>query len=182
MAVYKKKPNKYLKALIDECTELAKLPNTIFLGQQVAKEISDFYGILVNVPAKKRVEMPVAEELQMGISLGLALEGYLPISIFQRMDFLPRAADQLINHLDLTEDLSRGLYKPKVLIITTVGSMTPLNVGLQHNKNLSRGFKHLLKNINVYELKNDRDVHKYFTKAKKSKTSSTLVFFQDLAK
>jgi pyruvate/2-oxoglutarate/acetoin dehydrogenase E1 component len=116
-------------------SRLALLPNTIFLGQQVASET--FYGTLKDIPMEKRWEMPVAEDLQMGLSIGLALEGYLPISIYQRMDFLPRAMDQLVNHLNLLPEMSRGLYKPKIIIRTTIGSKSPMDAGPQHSQDLT---------------------------------------------
>ena len=36
---------------------------------------------------KKKIEMPVFEDVQMGLSLGMALNGYVPISCFPRFDF-----------------------------------------------------------------------------------------------
>jgi len=115
--------------------KLAENPKVIFLGQQVA--VQDFYGTLKDIPLNRRVEMPVAEELQLGLSIGLSLQGFIPVSIFQRCDFLPRAFDQLVNHLNLIETLSQGIFKPRVIIRTTIGSKTPLDTGLQHSKDLT---------------------------------------------
>lgn len=133
---------KYKEQLWHEMQELAKNPKVVFLGQQVGAE--DFYGTLTGVPSDRRREMPVAEELQLGMSIGLALEGYLPVSIFQRMDFLPRAMDQLVNHLDILNKLSEGKFNPKVIIRTTIGVSGPLDIGLQHKKDLVKGFQELL--------------------------------------
>ena len=36
----------------------------------------------------------------MGMSIGLALNGYIPITCFPRFDFLILAFNQLVNHLD----------------------------------------------------------------------------------
>ena len=125
----------YHKTICEEMQKFAEDQKVIFLGQQVASE--DFYGTLKNVSLSKRMEMPVAEELQMGLSIGLAMEGYLPISIYQRMDFIPRSADQLINHLNIMNSMTRGKFNPKVIIRTTIGSKTPFNVGPQHSQDLS---------------------------------------------
>ena len=46
------------------------------------------------------VELPVAEEMQMGMSLGLALDGKVPISIFPRWNFLLCGMNQLVYHID----------------------------------------------------------------------------------
>lgn len=116
--------------MLDAMTWLGEQPDVIFLGQGVGcsgtKMSADFEG----VPAEKRLEMPVAEELQIGISIGLALEGFVPVSVFPRINFLWRAADQLINHLDKLPLYSD--YRPKVIIRTAIGSKTPLDAGPQH--------------------------------------------------
>ena len=55
---------------------------------------------LKNISKNKLLELPVAEEMQMGITLGLAMDGNIPISIFPRWNFLLYAVNQLINHID----------------------------------------------------------------------------------
>ena len=47
---------------------LSTNPYTIFIGQQVGSE--DFYKTLGRVPLERRIEMPVAEELQMVCAWG----------------------------------------------------------------------------------------------------------------
>jgi pyruvate/2-oxoglutarate/acetoin dehydrogenase E1 component len=129
------KDTQYHKNITKEMTWLGKRQNTIFLGQNVIN--GNYCGTLKGVPLSKRIEMPVAEELQMGMSIGLSLEGYVPISCYPRMDFLPRALDQIINHLELIAELSYGVFKPKVIIRTSVGLE---NAGMQHNKDLKDEF------------------------------------------
>ena len=41
-----------------------------------------------SIPKNKLYELPVAEEMQLGISNGLALNGHIPVSIFPRWNFL----------------------------------------------------------------------------------------------
>ena len=168
----------YKETLCQEMELLSQDSSVIFLGQQVGVE--DFYTTLKNVPIEKRLEMCVAEELQLGMSLGLALEGFLPVSIYQRIDFLPRAADQLVNHLDIIAEMSRFKFNPRVIIRTTIGSHSPLNVGPQHNKNLIEGFSKLLKNIKVIELNTPDEIHEGYKFAKEYLYSTILVEKQDL--
>jgi len=170
--------SKYYTAIKEEMEEFAKDDKVMFIGQQTASE--DFYGTLKDVSMEKRTEMPVAEEMQMGLSIGLAMEGFLPISIYQRMDFLPRACDQLVNHLDLINELSRGKYNPKVIIRTTIGTNNPFNVGLQHNKDLTEGFKALLKNIPIYHVKTVEDVKVAYNIARTQDTSIIIIEEQEL--
>jgi len=170
--------NAYKCAISSEMHRLGKIKNSIFLGQQVG--VTDFYGTLKGIDKRKRIEMPVAEELQMGLSIGLSLEGYLPISIYQRMDFLPRACDQLVNHLDLIYDLSKGKFNPKVIIRVTIGSNEPLDTGLQHNKDLTEGFDKLLRFMSVIKVTTPKEVKKAYKYAREDNKSIIIVEEQDL--
>ncbi len=167
----------YHAELCKQMNLLAKDPKVIFLGQQVGVE--DFYGTLKDIPPEIRIEMPVAEELQMGMSIGLALQGYKPVSIYQRMDFLPRACDQIVNHLDLLEHLSKGRFIPGVIIRVTVGATKPLDVGKQHNKNLIAAFKKMV-NFTVVEVKTPGQVDAYYDIARQSIRPIMIVEHQDL--
>jgi len=123
--------------------------------------------------------MPVTEEMQLGISIGMALEGFLPISIYQRMDFLPRAMDQFVNHLNIIPKLSRGKFNPKVIIRTTVGTTNPLDVGLQHSKDLTNLMKAAV-DFPVIPVKTAEEVNKAYDLAKESNTSTLIIEYQEL--
>ncbi len=167
----------YKEQLWKEMQELAKDPKVMFLGQQVGAE--DFYGTLTGIPAERRKEMPVAEELQMGMSIGLSLEGYTPVSIYQRMDFLPRAADQIVNHLDLLKNLSEGKFNPKVIIRTTIGVSGPLDIGLQHKKDLVEGFKALV-HFPVIRVTTIEEIAQAYKQARECDGPIMIVEMQDL--
>ena len=122
---------KYKKELIKSMNYLAKKPNTIFLGQSVEFSGNAIYNTLTGVPNKKKLEMPVFEDAQMGMSLGLAMNGFVPITCYPRFDFLILAFNQLVNHLDKVRKMSRNEIKPRVIIRTSVGSKKPLDGGPQ---------------------------------------------------
>jgi len=168
----------YYLAIKKELEKFIQNPKAMYIGQQVASE--SFYQLLKDVPMNLRVEMPVCEELQLSASMGLAISGYLPISIFQRCDFLLRSMDALVNHLDLIKELSRGKYNPKVIVFTTIGTNKPFSVGLQHNKDLIKGLRAMLRNIPVYDLKTVKDVKDMFNMSRESNMSSILVARQEL--
>ena len=172
-----KKMMTYKDCLVHEMNTLAENPRVFFLGQQVAE--GDFYGTLKDIPSDRRIEMPVAEEMQMGISIGMALEGLCPVSIYQRMDFLPRAMDQIVNHLNLIERLSKGRFSPKVIIRTTIGATKPLHPGLQHAKDLIKGFQSMV-DFPVLDLKNQKDIAAGYKLARESARSIMLVERQEL--
>ncbi len=131
---------------------LAAHPQTIFLGQSVAYPGNAIYSSLKDLPADKKIELPVFEETQMGISTGLALAGFIPVSIFPRFNFLILALNQLVNHLDKIPEISQGKLAPKVIIKTMVGSVRPLDPGHQHKSNFTAAFRHLVNNVVIEDL------------------------------
>lgn len=132
---------------------LEKKEDTIFLGQTVCYEGSAMFRSLKSVFIKKRIEMPVAEDMQLGMSIGMSLAGFIPISIFPRMDFLICATNQLVNHLDKIEEMSNGEFCPGVIVRTQIGNTKPLYPGLQHCGDYYEALKLLCKNILVVKVK-----------------------------
>ena len=140
----------YLSKIQQAMKTLSDDPRTLFIGQAVRYPGQAMHKTLELVPIEKRIEMPVIENFQMGHSIGLALEGYVPVSIFPRIDFLLCAADQLVSHLDKLPLM--GGFRPKVIIRTSVGATRPLNPGPQHCQNYTEAFKSMLKTVEVIEL------------------------------
>ena len=144
---------------------LSNQEDTIFLGQSM-----EYGGIAIAnsfecIPADKKIEMPVAENLQLGISTGLAITGFTPISVYPRWNFLLLAADQLVNHLDKISDMTTGQYAPKVIIRVAVGVRKPVDPQEQHVGDFTEGFKKILKNINVVKLDKAEDILEEYKKA-----------------
>lgn len=132
---------------------LAGQPDTLFLGQGVGCGGTRLSADFSDIPADRRLEMPVAEELQLGISIGLSLEGVVPVSVFPRLNFLLRAADQLVNHLDAMPDFSD--YRPRVIVRAAVGAKTPLDAGPQHTGDApATALEVMLRNTVVDEVRN----------------------------
>ena len=138
----------YFDELTKAMTWLGEQPDTVFLGQQVAYPGNALFKALSGVPMTKRTEMPVAEDMQMGMAIGMSLAGKVPICIFPRMNFLMCAMNQLVNHLDKMADYSHGEFKPKVIVRVCVGSETPLDPGVQHKGD----YPIHLDNVDVYRL------------------------------
>ena len=156
---------KYADELTKAMDFLAKNPKTIFLGQAVEYPGTAMTNTLKNVPKNKLIEIPVAEEMQLGISNGLALNNYIPISIFPRWNFLLLATNQLINHLDKFEVMSQGLFKTKVIIRTSIGSQRPLHPQHQHVGDFTEAFKKVLSTVDIIRLEEPKDVKPAYKKA-----------------
>ena len=107
---------KYFDELKRSMTWLGEQPNTMFLGQAVEYAGTAMTNTLAEVDRSKLLEMPVNEDMQMGMTLGIALNGTVPISIYPRWNFLILAANQIVNHLDKIKLMSDGDYTPKVII------------------------------------------------------------------
>ncbi len=135
----------YFDELCKAMIWLGEQPDTIFLGQSVVYQGNALYKTLNGVPLEKRIEMPVAEEMQMGIGIGLALTGKVVISIYPRFDFLLLTVNQLVNHLDKLEEFTHGQYHAKVIIRVGIGSRKPMYPGPQHCGDYTDAFKKMLK-------------------------------------
>jgi pyruvate/2-oxoglutarate/acetoin dehydrogenase E1 component len=131
---------------------LASNDKTVFIGQSVAVAGTAMRTTLENINPARLIEMPVDEDFQMGIANGLAIAGYIPISVFPRWNFLLLATNQIVNHLDKLKEIYRLGVPPKVIIRTGVGSIKPLHPGPQHTGDFTDAFKLMCPNINIVRL------------------------------
>ena len=160
---------------------LSKKKDTLFVGQAVSYPGTAMFNTLNEIDIKKKIELPVFEETQMGMSIGLALEGYVPISIFPRFNFLIPALNQLVNHLDKIKDYSNNEFNPKVIIRTSIGSVKPLDPQSQHKGDFSNALKSMLSNIEIVKLNNTNKIFKSYEKAylRNDNKSTILVEYAD---
>ena len=145
--------------------EIALDEKARFVGYNLSRG-SRAYGTLCDVPKSMIIEMPVAENLMGGIAIGLSLEGYKPVLVFERHDFMLNALDSLINHLDKLPLLSNRQYQCPMLIRAVIGSMTPINPGPQHMQDFSDFFKKTF-HFPVYDPKNSKELEDAVNEAKK---------------
>jgi pyruvate/2-oxoglutarate/acetoin dehydrogenase E1 component len=160
---------------------LGEQDNTIFLGQAVCYAGTGCYESLTEVPDNKKIEFPVAENFQIGVSTGLALTGYIPISVVPRWNFLLCAADQIVNHLDKMM-LMNSRCQPKVIIRVAVGSENPVDPQDQHKGNFAEAFRLMCKTIRVVELTDHREIIGLYQEAYAHPRSTIMVEFPDYGK
>ena len=168
----------YKDALTNAMTELAKLEDTIFIGQQIVYAGNPMSTTLGNVPKEKMIEVPVMEETQMGMSLGLAITGKRVITFYPHWDFIVSAANQLINHVDKFE-LMTG-KKLNLIIRLGKGSDKPLDPGHQHKGSYFEEFKSICKNIEFHDLKSWKDIELAYQYALKEGGIHLLVEYPEL--
>ena len=173
---YSFKMGHYFDELKRAMDYLGEQNDTFFLGQAVTYKGTAMTNTLKDVPSEKRLEMPVGEEMQMGITNGLAVAGNVPISIYPRWNFLLLAANQLVNHLDRMPAFSHQEYIPKVIIRTGIGSERPLHPQAQHIGDFTDGFRQILNNIEIIRLEEPEDIFPAYHRAyNRTDGKSTLI-------
>lgn len=169
----------YYNNLCEAMQRCVAVPNSIFLGQGVGVPGTSMSSTFRDVPDDKRIEMPVAEDMQMGMATGMALAGYLPICIFPRWNFLICATNQIVNHLDRLVLYSGGGYRPKVIIRVAVPSVDPFYPGPQHDDDFTAPFRLMCRTIKIITLRRSCEVVPQYDAALKRRDSTILVEFTE---
>ena len=170
---------RYKEELIKSMKWLGEKENTLFLGQATLFSGHSISGTLTEVPKEKLIELPVMEEVQMGMCTGLSLEGYIPISIYPRFNFMMLAINQLVNHMDKMKEMSRGMLVPKVIVRVAVGARKPLNGGPQHTQDFTESIKHMLTDTVLVELTEPEQIEPTFKDAYNRNGSTVVVEWGD---
>ena len=172
---------KYFDELKRSMEFLAKNEKTLFIGQAVEVPGTAMSNTLKDIEATKLIELPVAEEMQMGMTIGLALNGNIPISIYPRWNFLLLAMNQLINHLDKINVMTNNGFKVKTIIRTSVGSQRPLHPQYQHIGDFTKPVKDMCTTIDVIQLNEPKDIFPAYEKAlnRNDNKSTILVEYGD---
>ena len=155
----------YKDALTNSMTFLGQQNDTIFIGQQILWHGNPMSTTLGNVLKDKMIEVPVMEESQMGMSLGLAMAGSFVITFYPRWDFIICATNQLVNHVDKLNIMSRGTWDSNMIIRLGKGSDKPLDPGHQHRGNYLEEFKTLCPHIHFHNLKGWENIEETYKNA-----------------
>jgi pyruvate/2-oxoglutarate/acetoin dehydrogenase E1 component len=156
---------KYFEELKRSMTLLAQDPRTVFIGQAVAEAGTAMTNTLKEVPRNRLLELPVVEEMQMGMTMGMALTGLVPVSIYPRWNFLLCALNQLVNHLDKVQVMSNNGYKTKAIIRTSIGSQRPLHPQYQHVGDFTEALRAMCSTIEVIRLDEPSDIFPAYERA-----------------
>jgi pyruvate/2-oxoglutarate/acetoin dehydrogenase E1 component len=169
---------KYFDELKRTMEWVASQPNTFFLGQTVAGPGTFMYSTLKNVPAEKTLEMPINESFQMQFSVGLALSGYIPITVYPRQNFLLLATSDMVNMLDKIPAISSNDIVPKMIIRVASGPDSPVHPGHQHVGNYADAFRKMLTSIEVIELEEPEEIFPAYKHAIEREDSKTTLLIE----
>ena len=160
---------RYFNELKRSMNFLGGKKDTIFIGQAVEVPGTAMSNTLKDIKKGKLLELPVTEEMQMGMTLGLSMDNNVTISIFPRWNFLLYGMNQLINHIDKFEVMCGKEMIPKIIIRTSIGSQRPLHPQYQHIGDFSVAIQKMCTTIEIIKLKEPRDIFPAYKKAYKRK-------------
>lgn len=158
---------KYFDELKRTMDWVAEQPDTIFIGQATGVPGTFMFNTISQISEDKRLELPVCESLQMQMTLGMALAGRVPISIFPRQNFLALALGDMMNMVEKLPEIAEGKAKYKMIIRTSVGPDAPVHPGHQHIGDFTDAFKKIFKNIAVTRLDEPADIFPAYQAAMK---------------
>ena len=115
----------------------------------------------------------------MGMSLGMALNGMFPISCYPRFDFLLLAMNQLVNHADKIDYITKGQFSPGLIVRVLVGAKAPINGGAQHTQNYVKELKKIFKSIKVYDLTDEKKIFNSYKEAYNNKKINLIVEYSE---
>jgi len=169
---------KYFDELKRTMEWLAQQPTTLFVGQTVAGPGTFMFQTLRDVSRDKTLEMPINESFQMQFTLGLALAGYVPISVYPRQNFLLIATADMANMIDKIPAISCNQWVPKVIIRVASGPDAPVHPGHQHVGNYAEAFRKMFHWIEVVELEEPKDIFPAYQHALERKDNKSTLLIE----
>jgi pyruvate/2-oxoglutarate/acetoin dehydrogenase E1 component len=176
--------NPYKEALTAAMVDLATDPAVRFIGYGV-KIGGGAHGTLKSVSESQLIETPVAENLMVGLAIGMSLAGLRPVVFIERFDFILNALDAIVNHLDKIETMSRGQFKPAVILRVVVGNKDkPFFTGATHTQDFTVAIKSMLTpDFLVHQLFSPQEIAFRYDQARAYQVlgrSTVLIEYKDL--
>jgi deoxyxylulose-5-phosphate synthase len=166
----------YKEAVHNAMTDLGNT-GAIFIGY--CTKNGNAMGTLKEVNDIQKLETPVAENLMMGLSIGMSLEGLRPVVYFERHDFMLIALDALVNHADKIYRLSRGQFSVPVIVRAVCAAGGQFYSGPTHSQDFTQAFK-LMLDCPVLDPQSGPEMHAAYEFAKKSQHPVVIIERKDL--
>lgn len=171
----------YKESLREAMRSLAEDPRSRFLGYGL--RFGRAAGSMAGAKEEQIIETPVAENLMTGLAIGQSLSGLLPLVYFERFDFALNASDAIVNHLSAAEQISRGQFKPAVILRAVVGNRSkPLFTGKTHTQDFTEAFRSMV-DFPVEALRGTEQILPAYREARRRQlegVSTLLVEYKDL--
>jgi len=123
---------------------MADDPRVIVLGEDVAVNGGVFRateGLLERFGEERVMDTPLAETVLAGMSVGLAAQGFRPVTEFQFMGFIYPALDQVINHAGRLRNRTRGRLSCPLVFRSPMGA--GIHAPEHHSESTEALFAHI---------------------------------------
>ena len=135
----------YCEAIKEALTQALETDNRVFIIGEGVDDPGGIFGTtlgLHNIFGRDRViDVALAENGITGVAVGAALAGMRPIMVHMRMDFLPLAMDQIINHAAKWHYMFGGIVNVPLTIRAIIGG--GWGSAAQHSQSLQALFMHI---------------------------------------
>ena len=105
--------------------EMERNPSVVLLGEDIGRDGGVFRvteGLLERFGEERVIDTPLSESGIVGMSIGMAAYGLIPVAEIQFMGFLYGAMEQLISHASRIRTRSRGRYHCPMVVRTPYGA------------------------------------------------------------
>lgn len=116
----------------------------VVLGEDVGAKGGVFRvtaGFLERFGEERVIDTPLAELSIVGVAIGMALNGLLPVAEIQFADFIHPAFDQIVNEAARIRYRSNGVFECPMVIRTPYGG--GIHGGLYHSQSVEGFFTHV---------------------------------------
>ena len=123
--------------------EMAKDPRLVLLGEDVGRNGGVFRateGLLAQFGESRVVDTPLSESAIVGVAIGMAAYGLIPVAEIQFQGFIYGAMEQLISHAARIRTRSRGRYHCPLVVRTPYGG--GIHAPEHHSESMEALFVH----------------------------------------
>src|SRR3989454_1195842 len=131
-----------VRAAITE--EMERDERVLVMGEDVGRKGGVFGatdGLYAKFGEARVLDMPLAESAIVGVAIGAALNGLIPIAEIQFADFIHPAFDQIVSEAARTRYRSNGEYSVPIVIRTPFGG--GVHGGLYHSQSVEAFYAHV---------------------------------------
>lgn len=135
----------YRDAIREALAQALERDKRVFLIGEGIDDPGGVFGTTVGLVDRfgrdRVMDMPIAENALTGVVNGAAMTGMHPVMIHMRVDFLPMAMDQMVNHMAKWSYMTGGKVKVPVTVRAIVGR--GWGSAAQHSQSLQALFAHV---------------------------------------
>lgn len=110
------------KTLMDE---MERDPSVVVLGEDVGVDGGVFRvteGFVAKFGPRRVIDTPMSESCIVGVAIGMAMNGLIPVAEIQFMGFSYYILNQIINHAARMRNRSRGRYTSHIVVRMPYGA------------------------------------------------------------